>query len=167
MPVTKLRENLDRHHVKYVTVSHSRAYTAQDIAARAHISGKEIAKTVILNVDGGLIMAVLPATHHVDLASVKAAMGARAVRLATEAEFQDSFPACETGAMPPFGNLYGMPVFVDESLLSSPEIAFNNCSHAELLRISYDDFSRLVGPTVFKFSVSARAAAAGVDERGW
>jgi len=111
--LTKLREFFDSFQVKYVVISHSLAYTAQGIAALTHIPGKELAKTVIVKLDGKLAMAVLPASMHVDLSQLKAAAGAQEIELAAEAEFKDRFPDCETGAMPPFGNLYGMPVFVD------------------------------------------------------
>src|SRR5256886_11008078 len=110
MPLTRLREFLDSHKIKYVVMSHSVAYTAQGIAALTHISGKELAKTVIVNLDDALAMVVLPASDQVDLSLLKAATGAKTVALAGETEFKDQFPGCETGAMPPFGHLYAMPV---------------------------------------------------------
>ncbi|SRR6266404_3223373 len=116
MPVQKLKEFLDSQNIKYVAISHSKAYTAQGIAALTHISGKELAKTVILKIDDALAMAVLPASYNVDLSLLKAAAGAKAVALAGETEFKDRFRDCETGAMPPFGNLCGMPVLAEESL---------------------------------------------------
>jgi Ala-tRNA(Pro) deacylase len=108
MPFQKLKEFLDRHEIKYVLISHSVAYTAQGIAALTHISGEELAKTVIVKTDGALAMAVLPASLHVDLPRLKAVAGAKSAELASEAEFQERFPDCETGAMPPFGNLFTM-----------------------------------------------------------
>ncbi len=157
MPAKKLMEFLDSNQVKYVMTTHSTAYTAQEIAALAHIRGRDMAKTVIVNLDGKLAMAVLPASKHVDLALLKAAAGAKMVALATEAEFRGKFPECETGAMPPFGNLYGVPVFVEESLTKDKEISFNAGTHNELMRIAYADFERLVQPTITKFA-PARAA---------
>lgn len=157
MPAKKLMEFLDGNQVKYVMITHSTAYTAQEVAALAHIRGRDMAKTVIVNLDGKLAMAVLPASKHVDLSLLKAVAGAKTVALATEAEFRGKFPECETGAMPPFGNLYGVPVFVEESLTKDKEISFNAGTHNELMRIAYADFDRLVQPTVTRFS-SARAA---------
>jgi Ala-tRNA(Pro) deacylase len=157
MPAKKLLEFLDSNQVKYVSITHSTAYTAQEVAALAHIRGRDMAKTVIVNLDGQLAMAVLPASKHVELSLLKAAAGAKTVALATEAEFRGKFPECETGAMPPFGNLYGVPVFVEESLTKDKEISFNAGTHNELMRIAYADFERLVQPTVTRFA-PARAA---------
>jgi len=152
MPVKKLKEFLDSCDIKYVIVTHSSAFTAQEIAGSAHIAGKELAKTVMVKVDGKMAMAVLPASYKVDFDLLQKAAGAGKVELATEQEFQDLFPECDVGAMPPFGNLYGMDVFVAESLAEDKEIAFNAGSHTELIRISYQDFETLVKPTVAKFS---------------
>lgn len=152
MPATKLREFLNSQNIPYMTISHRATYTAKETAALTHISNKELAKTVIVKVDGTLAMAVLPASHDVNLPALRAATGARSVTLAKESEFKDQFPECEIGAMPPFGNLYGMTVYVDESLSKDKDIAFNAGSHDELLQVSYADFARLVKPTVLKFS---------------
>jgi len=153
MPVRKLREFLESHNIKYTTIQHWRVYTAQEIAASAHIPGKELAKTVIIKIDGKMAMAVLPASHGVDFDRLKEGTGASKVELAGEQEFKDLFPDCEIGAMPPFGNLYGMDVFVAESLSQEVEIASCAGSHSELIRFSYKDFERLVKPKVMKFSV--------------
>lgn len=152
MPVKKLKEFLDSHGVKYVAMIHSTAYTAQEIAAASHIPGKEMAKTVILKIDGKMAMAVLPASFKVDMAALKTAIGAKDIQLATEEEFKDSFPGCELGAMPPFGNLYDMKVYVAERLQEDKEIAFNAGSHSELIKVAYADFEKLVKPKVLKFS---------------
>ncbi len=152
MPAKKLREFLESQGVPYVTISHAVAYTAKEIAALTHISNRELAKTVIVKIDSDLAMAVLPASYEVDLSSLRAAIGARGVSLAKESEFKDRFPECEIGAMPPFGNLYGMAVYVDESLTKDKDIAFNAGSHNELIQVFYSDFERLVKPTVLKFS---------------
>ncbi len=146
MPVQKLKEFLDSQKVKYVAITHSPAFTAQEVAARAHIPGKELAKTVMVKVDGRLAMAVLPASLHVDLERLRSSIDAAKVELATEREFKDRFPDCEVGAMPPFGNLYGMEVFVAKRLAEDEEIAFNAGSHTELIRLRYADFERLVKP---------------------
>jgi Ala-tRNA(Pro) deacylase len=153
MPTKKLREFLDSQGIPYMTISHAVAYTAKEIAALTHISNKELAKTVVIKIDSELAMAVLPASYEVDLSSLRAATGARSVSLAKESEFKDRFPECEIGAMPPFGNLYGMAVYVDENLTKDEDIAFNAGSHNELIQVSYADFERLVKPTVLKFSV--------------
>ena len=152
MPLSKLRDFLDSHQIKYLVISHSVAYTAQGIAALTHIPGKELAKTVMVMVDGKLAMAVVPASFRVDLFKLKRYLDAETVELASENEFRDRFPDCETGSMPPFGNLYGMDVFVDESLAEDKEIAFNAGSHRELIRLGYDDFQRLVRPQVLNFA---------------
>ena len=150
MPAKKLKEFLDRNKVKYVAISHSPSYTAQEIAASAHVPGREMAKTVIVKVDGRMAMAVLPAPHKVDFKLLKNALGASSVELATEKEFSDRFPECEPGAMPPFGNLYDMDVYVAQKLTEDEEIAFNAGSHTELVKLSYGDFERLVKPKVVK-----------------
>ena len=152
MPLNKLRNYLDQEHIRYVVISHSKAFTAQGIAAVAHISGKELAKTVIVKLDGALGMAVLPASYQVDLTTLKKATGVQTAELASEREFKQHFPDCETGAMPPFGNLYGIPVYVDETLTRDKEIAFNAGSHLELIRLAYEDFERLVQPLTLHFS---------------
>ncbi|HLG93963.1 MAG TPA: YbaK/EbsC family protein [candidate division Zixibacteria bacterium] len=152
MPVKKLKEFLDSQNIKYVVISHSRAVTAQEVAASAHISGKEMAKTVMVKLDGKLAMAVLPASARVNLDLLKEVSGAKQVDLAAELEFRELFPECEPGAMPPFGNLYGLPVFVSESLTKDEEIAFNAGSHTELIKLSYKDFERLVEPKITKLS---------------
>ena len=160
MPITKLQRFLDEHNILYTRISHSLAYTSQGIAALAHIPGRELAKTVVVKIDGKMAMAVLPASAHVDLTRMRAAVRANVVELATEAEFKDRFPDCETGAMPPFGNLYELPVFVDDSLTRDKEIVFNACSHRELIRMAYADFEKLVKPKVLSFVRSKAAASA-------
>ncbi len=152
MPVNRLKDLLDSNKIKYTTISHSPAYTAQQIAASAHIPGRELAKTVVIKLDGKMAMAVLPASHKVDFTLLKKAAEAGKVELASEQEFKDMFPECEVGAMPPFGNLYGMDVFVEESLAEDDEIAFNACSHKELIRMTFKDYEKLAEPKVIKFS---------------
>ena len=152
MPVKKLKEFLDSNGIEYVTISHSKAYTASQVAASAHIPGKELAKTVMIIVDGKMSMAVLPASYRVDFDLLKKAINAKKVELSSELEFRYSFPNCEVGAMPPFGNLWDMDVYVAESLAEDEEIAFNAGSHVELIRLAYKDYERLVKPRVIKFS---------------
>jgi Ala-tRNA(Pro) deacylase len=127
-------------------------FTAQEIAASAHIPGKELAKTVMVKIDGKMAMAVLPASYRIDFDLLQGATGASTIELASEEEFEDLFPDCEVGAMPPFGNLYGMDVFAAASLAEDTDIAFNAGSHSELIRLPYKDFEKLVGPKVLQFS---------------
>jgi len=148
MPLSKLRDFLDSHYVKYLVISHSLAYTAQGIAALAHVSGKKLAKTVIVKIDDVLAMAVVPASLHVDLDALKTLTGAQSVEIATEREFMNAFPDCETGAMPPFGNLYDMEVYADASLAENEEITFNAGTHRELVRMAWTDVVRLVHPII-------------------
>jgi Ala-tRNA(Pro) deacylase len=151
MPVKKLIEFLDSNQVKYVKMSHSLAYTAQEIAAAAHIPGKELAKTVMVRINGKMAMVVLPASQQVDFGFLKGTLDAESVELASEREFVNLFPECEVGGMPPFGNLYGMDVYVSDDLTEDEEITFNAGSHTELIKLSYSDFERLVEPTVLRF----------------
>jgi len=157
MPSKKLKEFLDSNKIKYVSITHSSAYTAQEIAAYAHIPGKELAKTVIIKINGKMAMAVLPASYKVSFDHLKNALGVSEVRLAYEQEFMDKFPDCEVGAMPPFGNIYGMDVYVAESLAEDEEIAFNACNHTELIKMNFSDFEKLVKPKRIKFSVLSKA----------
>ena len=160
MPVRKLKDFLDKEKIKYVSIVHSPAFTAQEVAASAHITGKELAKTVIVRMDGALAMAVVSANQHVDFAALADATGAEKVELAGEDEFKEKFPDCEAGAMPPFGNLYGMKVFADESLLRDKEITFNAGSHRELIRIAWEDFDRLVQPRLMRLAITKHVTEA-------
>lgn len=154
MPVPKLREFLDSNHVKYVLISHSTAYTASEIAASAHVRGKDLAKTVIVELDGKMAMAVLPSSYHIDFDKLAKAAGASKASLAWEPEFGGLFPGCDVGSMPPFGNLYGMDVFVAKPLTDDEEIAFNAGSHTELVQLAYKDFERLVRPKIADFALA-------------
>ena len=148
MPTQKLQDYLDQHEIQYVTISHSPAYTAQRIAELTQIPGKELAKTVIVKIDDKFAMAVLPASRRVNLRHMQEAIGADEVTLSSEDEFNELFPDCEVGAMPPFGNLYNMGVYVAEQLTEDEEIAFNAGTHSELVKMSYNDFANLVTPQV-------------------
>lgn len=151
MPVKKLKEFLDSHKVKYVAMTHSPAFTSQEIAAAAHVSGKQLAKTVIVKVGGRLAMVVLPANDQINFAKLRDITGADDVDLASESDFKDKFAGCEVGAMPPFGNLYDMPVFVSNQLSQQDHIIFNAGSHSELMQMAFRDFERLVQPKVVVF----------------
>jgi Ala-tRNA(Pro) deacylase len=152
MPVKKLKEFLDREGIKYVSIVHSTAYTAQEVAASVHVTGRELAKPVIVQLDGEMAMAVLPANRKIVLQDLREVTGSDQVKFASEDEFKQRFPDCETGAMPPFGNLYGMDVYAAGSLAENAEIAFNAGSHTEVIKLAYRDFERLVKPKVVSFT---------------
>jgi len=152
MPTKKLKDFLDKEEVEYVSIQHSQAFTMSKIAHSAHISGKQLAKTVMIKVDGKMAMAVLPSNEHVELEQLAELTGVGSIALATEKEFKELFPGCEAGAMPPFGNLYGMDVFVSPHLQKQELIAFNAGSHTELVQLAYRDFERLVQPKVLDFA---------------
>jgi len=152
MPAKRLKEYLDREGIRYSSQPHSTAYTAQEVAASAHIPGKHFAKTVIVSMDGKLAMVVLPANRKVVLQDLCDITGTDHVTFAPEDDFTARFPDCEPGAMPPFGNLYDMEVFVAPELADYDEIAFNAGTHSEVLRMAYRDFERLVHPRVMNFS---------------
>lgn len=155
MPAEKLIQYLQSQNVSYEIIKHDPEYTAQEIAASAHVSGKKLAKTVMVKLDGALAMAVLPAATRVNFQALKDASGASEVKLASEKEFHNLFPDCEMGAMPPFGNLYGLQVYVADSFSEHMLIAFCAGSHTELIQMSYQDFARLVKPKVLRFTWQA------------
>jgi Ala-tRNA(Pro) deacylase len=152
MPATRLKEYLDRERIRYTSESHPTAYTAQEVAAAAHIPGKQFAKTVMVKLDGELAMVVLPAHRKVILPELRDITGSDRVTFASEDEFRERFPDCDIGAMPPFGNLYDMAVYVAPELADDEEIAFNAGTHTEVIRMAYGDFERLVHPRVMAFT---------------
>ena len=147
----RLKSFLDEKQIPYSVLTHTTAYTAQGAAAAMQISGKELAKTVVLWAGKEMILAVLPAPNHVRLDTLAAEVG-ESLRLATEQEFSTLFPDCELGAMPPFGSLYNLPVYVDESLAADEAIVFNAGTHQDAIRIRYEDFARLAKPRVCSFA---------------
>jgi Ala-tRNA(Pro) deacylase len=153
MPSDKIKAFLKENKVKYKVIEHDEVYTAQEIAATTHIPGKQLAKTVMVKIDGEMAMAVLPASYRVDFKGLKKVLGAKKVELASEVEFKDMFPDCEAGAMPPFGSLYDMEVIVAESLADEMVIAFCGGTHTELIQISFQDFERLAKPKALSFSI--------------
>lgn len=146
MPSSKLTEFLNANGIMYATINHSPAYTAQEVAQSAHIKGKHLAKSVIMNADNRLTMMVLPASHRVDTEELKQSIGAVNLEFASEKEFKDLFPTCELGALPPFGNLYGMDVYIAELLSEDELITFCAGSYTELIQMKYSDYQRLVEP---------------------
>ena len=151
MPATKLKEFLDSRGIKYVSLQHSPAYTAPEIAASAHVSGCDFAKTVIVKIGGTMAMVVLPANRKLVLADLREMLETDRIKLATEEEFKGAFPDCEIGAMPPFGNLYGMPVYVASILAAEPEITFTAGTHTDVIKMAYRDFAQLVNPQTLDF----------------
>ena len=152
MIAKKLKDYLDSFGVKYVTVTHSLAFTAHEVAVSAHVPDQEMAKTVIVNVKGELAMAVLPASYHIDFHRLMDSLKTSDMYLATEEEFKNRFPDCEIGAMPPFGNLYGMKTYVSKSLTEDEQITFNAGNHSEAITMTYADYERLVAPIVTSFT---------------
>lgn len=152
MLTKSIQDYLDEQHVPYSIISHEPSYTAQGVAAITHISGKDFAKTVMIKIDDKMAMAVLPAAYHINFHLLKGAVGAEKIELAREDEFKDLFPGIEVGAMPPFGNLYGLDVYVAESLAEDEMIAFNAGTHTDLVKMAYATFAKLVKPKVLRFS---------------
>ena len=151
MPVRPVTDYLENHNVNYHSYNHPPAVTAQEIAQSAHISGNLLAKTVIVNGDGNLAMAVLPANQKINPQKLQQIMGAKQLRIAGEYEFRDRFPHCETGGMPPLGDLYGMKVYMERGLLNDDWIAFNAGTHTEVIKMDTGVFRRLVQPVVCSF----------------
>ena len=154
MSGTRVKEFLDRSGVRFETIVHPAAFTASEVAASAHVVARDFAKTIVIKVDGALALVVLPASRRLLLPELREMLASDDVKLATEPEFRQAFPDCELGAMPPFGNLYQLPVFVAASLSDEKEIAFNAGSHTEVIKMAYADFDRLVQPITLDFATT-------------
>jgi Ala-tRNA(Pro) deacylase len=141
-----LEDYLKGEGVEYEINIHSEAYTAQEIAARQHVPGRMLAKVVILKSGEQFIMVVISANCKIDFLKAKERFKVSDIRLATEEEFQDLFPGCEVGAMPPFGNLYDMKVYVGQEITQNEYMVFNAGNHVETVKMKYSDFERLVNP---------------------
>ncbi len=152
MPCEKLLEYLKTNGVDYEFIEHPKAYAAEDVAHKAHLPERDFAKTVLVRLDGLMAMAVVPAAFKVNFNLLCEAAGANTISLALEDEFAARFPDCELGAMPPFGNLYGMDVWVDGSLAGCERIAFNAGTHLEVVTLPWDDFEELVVPRMARFA---------------
>lgn len=148
----RLQRHLEEHHVDYQLHEHAEAYTAQEIAALEHVAGQRMAKVVMALAGTRLVMLVLPAPARVDVGRLAAELGEAGVRLAHEEEFTPAFPDCDAGAMPPFGNLYGVPVYVDRALAEDETIVFQAGTHRHTIQLAYDDFQRLVQPQLISVS---------------
>ena len=149
---TRLEQYFRDNGVGYQIMTHPVAYTAQEVAAAQRVPGRQVAKVVIVLADGKAVMLAQPANSRIDFAKLKDVLGAQEVRLARENEFSDLFPDCDTGAMPPFGNLYDVLVYVDRALSEDVEIVFQAGTHRETMKISYQDYARLAQPTVADFA---------------
>ncbi|UCD56107.1 MAG: YbaK/EbsC family protein [Candidatus Hydrogenedentota bacterium] len=152
----RLKEYLDANNVEYNVMTHKVAYTAQEVAAAQGVTGWQVAKSVVLNCDGDYMLVVLQAPALVDLARLKKAIGCKEAKLASESEMEKLFPGVELGAESPFGNLYNLTVYVDKGLTEMREIVFNAGSHTETIRLKYDDYARLVNPTVVDIGKPAK-----------
>lgn len=147
--LTFLKEN----NVPFTIAQHPKAYTAQRVAATAHIPGNILAKTVVVKIDGKMALAVLPANDRISFAEFSRQLHAVKVELASEEEFRKMFPDCETGAMPPFGNLYNLDTYIASDLTQNKEIAFNACNHIDVITLKFEDFNRLANPIVVHFEI--------------
>jgi len=154
MPTRKLLDYLDQNNVRYVVINHSSAYTASQIAASAHVKGQELAKAVMVKINGQMNMVVLPAKYKVNFELLQKHTNCKEIELAGEAEFTELFPDCLTGAMPPFGNIYGMKTYLDKTLTYDEEIAFNAGNHSQLIRLSFKDYLKLVKPDISNFAAA-------------
>jgi len=153
MPAQKLKQMLDQKQIKYISINHSPAYTARETAASTFVPRREFAKTIIVDLDGDKAMAVLSASRHVDIVALRQLAQASEARLASEDEFRELFPDCEVGAMPPFGSLYGMRVYVDEMVTEVDDLCFNAGSHEQIIRMDCRDFLALERPVVGAFAI--------------
>lgn len=153
MPIKQLQKYLDDNHVKYITVNHSPAYTAREVAGSVFVPRRDFAKVIMIKIDGRMVMAVLPASRRVDMDKLCNAAGATHIEMADEDEFKALFPACETGAMPPFGNLYDMDIWVDDMLVEDDDIFFNAGTHTQLMQMAFEDYRDLVKPNTADFAV--------------
>jgi Ala-tRNA(Pro) deacylase len=148
MPADKVHELLDDHGISYETHEHPRAVSAQRLAAAEEVSGWEAAKPVLLSIGDQLALAVVPAAMQGELDRAREVLGGNEVRLATEDEFVATFPDSEPGAEPPFGNLYGVPVFLDERLRASPRLVCRDGSHTRSITLATEDYVKLVQPEI-------------------
>jgi len=152
MPILKrLQSYLDTNKISYEVVSHPKAYTAHDVAQTLDVPGKLVAKVVVVKADQYFVMTVLPSTWRVDVKRLRDVLEVRDVRLATEAECANLFPDCQVGTMPPFGNLYGMEVYVDQLLTEDEFIVFEAGTYVGAMKLRYKDFATLVRPKVAAF----------------
>ena len=161
MPIIKrLKELFDEAKISYEVYNHALAYTAQEIAQSQHFPGDQMAKVVMLKVDDKLVMGVIAGNQKIHLPTARTSLGASEVRLATEDEFISRFPDCEIGAMPPFGNLFGVPVYVDPAVEKDEAIYFNAGNHVQTVRLRYDDYEKLAHPSIVRLAEAKKKKAA-------
>ena len=149
----KVRAYLDKNHIPYQTITHPTTFSAQYTAHSVHMPGKEIAKPIIIKINGKPLMVVVTANQKVNLTFLKRIFSTVDVELAKETEFANMFPDCEPGAIPPFGTLYGMDELISEDLTEDEEICFNAGNHTELIRMKYSDFAKLIHPKIVNFNI--------------
>lgn len=154
MITRKLIDYLDQNNIHFVIINHSSAYTSSEIAASAHVKGQELAKTVMVKIDGTMNLVVIPAKYKINFEYLKKHTGGKNIELASEEEFTELFPDCQTGAMPPFGNIYGLKTYLDKTLTYDEEIAFNAGNHSQLIRISFSDYLDLEKPDISNFAAA-------------
>lgn len=147
----KLREYLKKNNISFEVIRHPVAYSSSQTAHIAHVHGYEMAKPVMVKVNGKLIMVVMTANQKVNLSLLKALYGTQDVVLASENDFAATFSDCEMGAMPPFGNLYGIDEIISDELTKDEEIVFNGGTHSELIKMKYRDFEHLIHPRIVNF----------------
>lgn len=148
----RMEQYLRENGVSFEVMAHSEAYTMPEVAAALHVSGRQVAKVVMVKANGKMVMLVVPAHYRLDFAKLRAVLGARKASLAKEEEFADLFPDCAVGAMPLFGNLYDVPVYVDQALAEEAEIVFRVGTHRHTMKVAYADFERLTQATVGEFA---------------
>ena len=163
MLAPRLHNFLDERHASYETLTHDRTVTAQQTASAAHIGQRHFAKTVMLKIEGRLAMLVMPSAFRVDLSRLSRALGGREVDLAHEIDFKMAFPDCELGAMPPFGNLFGMDTYVDRDLAKEEYIAFNAGTHTDVIAMRFNDYRRLAHPKLVNMALAPVPVAPGAS----
>jgi Ala-tRNA(Pro) deacylase len=156
----RIRDYLDSQNVPYETLHHSQAFTAQEVAHSLHVSGKKCVKAVVAEGDNKTVIVVTPASHRLNLQELKAALKVNQLEMLVESELVGLFPDCDLGAVPPFGNLYGIDVWVDRAVASTEKILFCAGTHEDCIRMRYSDFAKLARPFVGHFSELGMAQAA-------
>lgn len=155
----RIKEYLEANQIPYTHCTHRLAYTAQEVAAAQHVPGREMAKTLVLKADSQYLMVVLPAVMKLDMKTLREELPFKHVDLASEKEFTTLFPDSETGAMPPFGHLYSLAVYVDRSLTANDEIVFNAGTHIDTIRMKYLAFEKMVHPKVINAATRLEMAS--------
>lgn len=162
MPLSeRLRSFLDAHHAEYTVTTHPKAFTAREVAFAEHLPAREVAKTVVVFGDGEYHILVVPANRLVDFQELRPALGLSQVRMATEEELAKLFPDCELGAMPPFGGVYGLAVYLDQTLAAEPHVSFNGGNHRDVIHMTTAEFRRIALP------LTAPLVREVALERGW